>query len=146
MSYKFRNVHRKTPVLESLINNVANLQACNFIRETPTHVFSCEYCKIFKNNFSFRTPLVTASLLWTITTLNFNHFFFFLGGGGICVLWTISILLIFFSDRVMGCSMEDASYWCFRKAVSNSFFQQVLVNIFSTYANWKYRYVVSRLF
>ena len=32
--------------------------------------------------------------------------------------------------------MEGASYCCFRKAVSNNFFQQVLlINIISTYAN-----------
>ena len=44
--------------------------------------------------------------------------------------------LTFFSDRVVGCSMEGASYCCFRKSVSNNFFQQVLlINIISTYAN-----------
>ena len=32
--------------------------------------------------------------------------------------------------------MEGASYCCFRKVVSNNFFQQVLlINIISTYAN-----------
>ena len=47
--------------------------------------------------------------------------------------------LTFFSDRVVGCFMEDASYCCFRKAVSNNFFQQVLlINIISTYANLLY--------
>ena len=44
---------------------------------------------------------------------------------GICAQWTISILQTFFSDRVMGRSMEGASYCCFRKAVLNNFFQQV---------------------
>ena len=35
--------------------------ACNFIKKTPTQVFSREVCKIFKNNF-FTEPLpVTAS-------------------------------------------------------------------------------------
>ena len=31
-------------------------------KKTPTHVFSCEVCEIFKNtSFSYRTPPVTAS-------------------------------------------------------------------------------------
>ena len=45
------NIHRKTPVLESLFNKVAGLKACNYIKETPTQVFSCEYYKIFKNTY-----------------------------------------------------------------------------------------------
>ena len=32
-SLKFRKFHRKTPVLESLFNKVAGLQACNFIKK-----------------------------------------------------------------------------------------------------------------
>ena len=49
----------KTPVLESLINNVAALQPCNFIKETPTQVFSCEYCKIYRISFFYRaSPLL----------------------------------------------------------------------------------------
>ena len=31
------------------------------LNQTLTQVFSCEYCKIFKNSFFYRTPLVTAS-------------------------------------------------------------------------------------
>ena len=30
-------------------------------KKTPTQVFSCEVCEIFKNTFSYRTPPVTAS-------------------------------------------------------------------------------------
>ena len=38
------------------------LQAWNFIRkETLAQVFSCEFCEISKNTFSYRTPLVDAS-------------------------------------------------------------------------------------
>ena len=48
----FCNIHRKTPVLESVFNKVAELQVCNFIKETPTQMLSCKYCEIFKN-----TPL-----------------------------------------------------------------------------------------
>ena len=37
-------------------------KACNFIKkETLAHVFSCEFCEISKNIFSYRTPLVAAS-------------------------------------------------------------------------------------
>ena len=32
-----------------------------YLKETPTQVFSCEYCEIFKNSFFYRTPLVAAS-------------------------------------------------------------------------------------
>ena len=41
-----------TLTLQSLFNKVASLMAFNFIKnETPTKVFSCEYCKIFTNSF-----------------------------------------------------------------------------------------------
>ena len=30
-------------------------------KETTTQQFSCEYCEIFKNRFSYRTPLAAAS-------------------------------------------------------------------------------------
>ena len=37
-------------------------QTCNFIKkETLVQVFSCEFCEISKNTFSYRTPPVTAS-------------------------------------------------------------------------------------
>ena len=32
-SYKFRNNQREKPVLESLLNKVAGLEACNFIKK-----------------------------------------------------------------------------------------------------------------
>ena len=32
------------------------------VKKTPTQVFSCEFGKIFKNSFFYRTPLVTASI------------------------------------------------------------------------------------
>ena len=49
---KFRNIHSEISVLESLLNKVAELQACNVIKKTtPTQVFSCEYCEVFKNSF-----------------------------------------------------------------------------------------------
>ena len=36
-SQNFRNIHGKTPVLESFFNNVAELQACNFIEKILQH-------------------------------------------------------------------------------------------------------------
>ena len=42
---KFPKFHRKAPVLYSLVNNVAGLKA----KETPTEMFSCEICELFKN-------------------------------------------------------------------------------------------------
>ena len=41
-------------MLESLNNKV-------YYKESPAHVFSCEYCEIFKNSFFYRTPPVAAS-------------------------------------------------------------------------------------
>ena len=32
-------------------------------KETPTQVFSCEFCEIFKNSFSYGTPLVAVSYI-----------------------------------------------------------------------------------
>ena len=47
---------------ESLyFNKVADL-ACNFIKiETLAQVFSCEFCEISKNNFSYRLPPLAVS-------------------------------------------------------------------------------------
>ena len=60
-SSNFPDIHKKTPVLESLFNNVTGLMACNFIKkETPTQVFSCEYHKMFENSFFYGTSLVAA--------------------------------------------------------------------------------------
>ena len=53
-SEQFRDIRRKTPVLESPFNAASGLQ------ETPTQVLSCEYCEIFKNSFVYRAPLVAA--------------------------------------------------------------------------------------
>ena len=45
-------------------------EACNFIqKETLAQLFSCEFCKISKNSFSYRTPPVAASGLMLISIL-----------------------------------------------------------------------------
>ena len=82
-----------------------------YFKKSPTQVFSCEYVEIFKNSFFYRTPQVTASVLWTITILNYNHALENLG------TMNDFDFTIFFSDRVMECSTEGTSYYCFRKAV-----------------------------
>ena len=51
---KFRNNHKKKkPVLEFLLNTVAGLKPKTLLKKTPTHAFSCEYSKIFRNYFFF---------------------------------------------------------------------------------------------
>ena len=114
-------------MLAPLFNNIGGLQPCSFfLKKTPTQIFSCEYCEIFKGSFFYRTPLVTTLALWTITILNpcsalenlrsMNDFNF----------------TNFFSNRVMACSAKGASYCCFRKAASNNVFQKfLLINFIS---------------
>ena len=49
-------------MLESLFNKAVGFQACNFIKkDTPTQVFSCEYCKIKKSTYFEKHLQVAAS-------------------------------------------------------------------------------------
>ena len=42
---------------------VTRPKACNIIKkEIPTQVFSCEFCKILKNTFVYKTPQVALSV------------------------------------------------------------------------------------
>ena len=44
--------------------------APSFIKkEAPTQVFSCDYCKISKNKFFYRTPPVAASKVQATTVV-----------------------------------------------------------------------------
>ena len=52
-SWKFRNIHRKIPVLESLFNIVADDQDCNVIKKRLQH--RCFFVNIAK---SLRTPIL----------------------------------------------------------------------------------------
>ena len=56
---------KRVPRTKEIIYFVRKLQALgNFIKkETLAQVFSCEFCEISKNIFSYRTPPVAASLL-----------------------------------------------------------------------------------
>ena len=47
------------PVPEPLFNKV---ELKFFKKETVAQVFSCEFCEIFKNTFSYRTTPVAASV------------------------------------------------------------------------------------
>ena len=42
-------------------NKVAGLRPATLLKETLAQVFSCEFCKISKKSFSYRTPPVAAS-------------------------------------------------------------------------------------
>ena len=49
-------------VPKDLLNLEAVAQMCSIKKETLAQVFSCEFCEISKNTFSYRTPLVAASV------------------------------------------------------------------------------------
>ena len=46
-----------------LFNKVVVLRACNFVKETPTQMLSCEICEIFKNSYFEEHLWTTASKL-----------------------------------------------------------------------------------
>ena len=52
-----------------LIKLQSQAWACNFIKkETLAHVFSCEFCEIFRCSFFYRTPPVAAfELIWSLS-------------------------------------------------------------------------------
>ena len=53
-SWKFPNMQRKTPALESCM-------PATLLKRTSTQLFCCKYYKIFKNSFFYRTPPVAVS-------------------------------------------------------------------------------------
>ena len=54
--------HRKTHVPEPPFLKLLKAQECNFIKkENLAQVFSCQFCEISKNTFSYRTSPVAAS-------------------------------------------------------------------------------------
>ena len=61
-------IHWEKLLLESLFSKVAVLGTCNFIKEgSPTHVFSCEICKLFKSNYFEEHLWTSASKLYLKT-------------------------------------------------------------------------------
>ena len=58
---------------QSLFFNKVAGPACNFIKkESPAQVFSYEFCKISKNTFFYRTPLVAAFVAKVLRVRNFK--------------------------------------------------------------------------
>ena len=48
---KFRKFHRKTPVLDSLLNKVTDFQACNFIKMGLQHrCFPVKFAKVLRTS------------------------------------------------------------------------------------------------
>ena len=109
-------------MLESLFNNIAGLQLCNFILKSLQRT-----CFPVNTAKFLRTASFIEHLRWLLLYFRQLKYQIMTALWRICVLWTISILLTFYSDRVMGCSTKGASYDCFRKAVPNNFFQKVLL-------------------
>ena len=61
-SQKFRKIHSKTPVPESLFDKVTGLRpATLFKKKSLTQIFSFEFCEISKNTFFTEQLRATAS-------------------------------------------------------------------------------------
>ena len=76
-------------------------------------------------------PWTISVLLWTIAIINFNRALESLRTKD---NFSFSNFLI---NTVMRCSTKGASHCCFRKAVSNNYFQKfLLINFISTCSNW----------
>ena len=76
-------------------------------------------------------PWTISVLLWTIAIINFNR--------ALEILRTKDDFSFtnFLINRTMRCSTKGASHCCFRKAVSNNYFQKfLLINFISTCSNW----------
>ena len=61
---------------ESLFLIKLQAEACDFIKkETLAQVFSCVFCEISNNTFSYRTPPMVASVPLGVTTYLFIFYF-----------------------------------------------------------------------
>ena len=61
----FAKFPRKTPVLESLFNKIAGLEAYDFIKKTLQHrCFPVKLAKFLRTPFFYRTPQVATSVLY----------------------------------------------------------------------------------
>ena len=62
-SSKFRNIHSKTPLMESFfLNKAAGLQGCKFIEKRLQHrLFPVNIAKTFQNSFLYKAPSLAAS-------------------------------------------------------------------------------------
>ena len=64
-------------MLKSLFHKVTGLKTYIFIKETPTQVFYCEYCEIFKNTY-FKEHLSTNASEEITFSLNIKVFYRFI--------------------------------------------------------------------
>ena len=68
MFLKFRNIHSKISVLESLVNKVAELQACNFIKKwLQDRCFPVNIAKFL------RTTFFIEHLRWLVLQVLYNN-------------------------------------------------------------------------
>ena len=122
--------------------------------ETPTQVFSCEYCKIFKNSFLHKTSLVAASgpvknLWWryfiyvTIQKMKFSIKDFFSKCDQICRKLRMATFTEENLNRKLHflCSMFDRvlnlPLWCLRNLTFIGFNPFFPMRPFST--SWKHQ-------
>ena len=90
-------------MLESLFEKVASWRLATLLKKTPTQVFSCEVCKIFKNTFSYRTPLVTASATPVVASEFFLKKYYFTAILQPCY----DVLIIFSSPHIIWCKKVE---------------------------------------
>ena len=122
-SWMIDKIHWKKLLLESLFSKVAVLGTCNFIKEgSPTHVFSCEICKLFKSNYFEEHLWTSGSKLYFKRNSNTGAFLW--------ILWIIQEHL--FCRRSMNS--------CFRNTSAGSFFNKV-----ASLAAWRHLTVLERL-
>ena len=75
-SLKFRKFYRKAPVLESLLNKIAGLKACNFIKNRVKHIRNSISKKI-----CVRLPLIDDSRMLNVLKIQAAYLFH---DGGYC--------------------------------------------------------------
>ena len=71
----FGNIHRKTPVLESVFNKVTGLHACNSIKKRHLHKFFPVNIGKFLRIVFYRTPPVATSQGNEVETTVRRHFY-----------------------------------------------------------------------
>ena len=79
-SLKFRKFYRKAPVLESLLNKIAGLKACNFIKNRVQHMFFLlKFAKFLRNSISkkicVRLPLIDDSRMLNVLKIQAAYLF-----------------------------------------------------------------------
>ena len=72
-------------------------EVCNFIKiETMAQIFSCEFCEIFKNVFSYRTPPVAAAVCKRGILQNWRFIDFHWFKNFLLELFSLQLCLFFF--------------------------------------------------